>query len=73
MAFLCLHFADMECQKQKMVNEAKKVIDNINAMSLENLNEQQLHSLMMMREIARGVVNNRIEKVSEKDDIFFFL
>lgn len=57
--------ADMERKKEIMVNVAKKVVDNISAMSFVNLDDQQLHSLMMMREIARGVVDNRVEKVRE--------
>lgn len=58
----------MERKKEIMVNVAKKVVDNISAMSFVNLDDQQLHSLMMMREIARGVVDNRVEKVT-KDDL----
>lgn len=59
--------ADMDSRKEAMVNVAKKIVDDINAMSFVNLDDQQLHSLMMMREIARGVVDNRVDKVSERE------
>ena len=58
---------DMDSRKEAMVNVAKKIVDDINAMSFVNLDDQQLHSLMMMREIARGVVDNRVDKVSERE------
>lgn len=57
----------MDRRKEAMVNVAKKIIDDINAMSFVNLDDQQLHSLMMMREIARGVVDNKVDKVTKED------
>lgn len=56
---------DMEGQKEIMVNESKKIMEYINSMSLVNLDDQQVYSLMMIKEIARGVVRNRVEKVSD--------
>jgi len=39
------------------------ILEGINSMSLMNLNDQQVHSLVMMREIACGVVEDRDTKV----------
>lgn len=58
--------ADVSSRKERILNEARKVVDNVNAMSFVNLDDQQVHSLMMMREIARGILCNRVEKVREK-------
>ncbi|PON96174.1 Serine/threonine-specific protein phosphatase/bis(5-nucleosyl)-tetraphosphatase [Trema orientale] len=57
----------MERQKERMINESKKIVDHINAMSLVNLDDQQVYSLMMIKEIARGIVRNNIEKVTSSD------
>ncbi|PON96172.1 Serine/threonine-specific protein phosphatase/bis(5-nucleosyl)-tetraphosphatase [Trema orientale] len=58
---------DMNCRKERMINESKKIVDNINAMTFANLDDQQVHSLMTMREIARGIANNKVEKVTKSD------
>lgn len=60
-----LHYwdADMDRRKERMKNECKKIMDSINSMSFVNLDDQRVQSLVMMREIARGVVHNRVEKV----------
>lgn len=50
-----------------MKSDCKKIMDSINAMCFENLNDEQVYSLVMMREIARGVVDNRVGKVSTSD------
>lgn len=55
----------MNRRKDRVVTEARKVVENINAMSFVNLDDHQVHSLMMMREIARGIVNNKLSKVSD--------
>lgn len=59
--------ADMDHRKERMKSDCKKIMDSINAMCFENLNDEQVHSLVMMREIARGVVENRAGKVSGSD------
>lgn len=59
--------ADMDRRKERMKSDCKKIMESINAMCFENLNDEQVHSLVMMREIARGVVNNRVEKVTAGD------
>ncbi|XP_030485650.1 uncharacterized protein LOC115702333 isoform X3 [Cannabis sativa] len=53
----------MEARKERLINESRKIVENINAMSLINLDEQQAHSLMMIREIAQGIIHNRVERV----------
>ncbi|VVA24044.1 PREDICTED: serine/threonine-phosphatase [Prunus dulcis] len=58
---------DMDRRKERMKSDCKKIMESINAMCFENLNDEQVHSLVMMREIARGVVNNRVEKVTAGD------
>ncbi|PON79385.1 hypothetical protein PanWU01x14_011200 [Parasponia andersonii] len=58
----------MEPRKERMINESKKIVDNVNAMSFDHLDDQQVHSLMMIREIARGIIHNRVEKVT-KDEL----
>ncbi|XP_062087708.1 uncharacterized protein LOC133794484 isoform X2 [Humulus lupulus] len=58
---------DMNRRKERLIDESKKIVDNINAMTFANLNDQQVHSLMTMREIARGIANNRVEKVTKSD------
>ncbi|XP_030490639.2 serine/threonine-protein phosphatase 7 inactive homolog isoform X1 [Cannabis sativa] len=57
----------MELQKEIMVNESKKILESINMMSLANLDDQQVYSLMMIKELARGIVHNKIEKVTASD------
>ena len=54
---------NMDHRQERMRVECRKIIDSINSMSFTNLDDQRVHSLMMIREIARGVVNNRVEKV----------
>lgn len=68
----------MDRRKERMKNECKKIMDSINSMSFVNLDDQRVQSLVMMREIARGVVHNRVEKVRERSEhmgtyIFTFL
>ncbi|XP_015890694.3 serine/threonine-protein phosphatase 7 inactive homolog isoform X2 [Ziziphus jujuba] len=58
---------DMDRRKERMKNECKKIMDSINSMSFVNLDDQRVQSLVMMREIARGVVHNRVEKVTKSD------
>ncbi|KAL6144541.1 hypothetical protein ACLB2K_055233 [Fragaria x ananassa] len=58
---------DTDHRKERMKSDCKKIMDSINAMCFENLNDEQVHSLVMMREIARGVVENRAGKVSGSD------
>ncbi|XP_062087710.1 serine/threonine-protein phosphatase 7 inactive homolog [Humulus lupulus] len=57
----------MELHKDIMANESKKILDSINKMSLANLDDQQVYSLMMIKELARGIVHNKIEKVTASD------
>ncbi|XP_062098462.1 uncharacterized protein LOC133804313 isoform X2 [Humulus lupulus] len=57
----------MESRKERLVNQSKKIVESVNAMSLINLDEQQVHSLMMIREIARGIIHNRVERVTRDD------
>lgn len=56
----------MDRRKERMKNECKRIVDSINSMSFVNLDDQRVQSLVMMREIARGVVHNRVEKVRER-------
>lgn len=53
----------MDHQKERIKNGCQKILEGINSMSLANLDDQQVHSLVMMREIARGVVDDRDRKV----------
>ena len=64
---------DMEHQKEKMINESKKIVEYINSMSLVNLDDQQVYSLMMIKEIARGILHNKIDKVSERGSKLEFM
>ncbi|OIW03768.1 hypothetical protein TanjilG_30044 [Lupinus angustifolius] len=59
----------MDPHKERIKSGCHKILDGINSMSLVNLDDQQVHSLVMMREIARGVVNDRDRKVSKNDVI----
>lgn len=58
----------MEPRKERLVNVSKKIVDHINAMSFVNLNDQQVHSLLMIKEIARGIIHNRVERVSARGE-----
>ncbi|KAF5452987.1 hypothetical protein F2P56_027935 [Juglans regia] len=51
----------------RIKNACKKIVECINAMSFVNLDDQRVHSLVLMREIARGVVENRDRKVTKSD------
>lgn len=53
----------MDHHKERIKSGCKKIFEGINSMSLVNLDDQQVHSLVMMREIARGVVDDRVRKV----------
>lgn len=53
----------MDPRKERIKNGCLKILEGINSMSLVNLDDQQVHSLVMMREIARGVVDDRDRKV----------
>ncbi|RDX62247.1 Serine/threonine-protein phosphatase 7, partial [Mucuna pruriens] len=55
--------------KERIKSGCQKILEGINSMSLVNLDDQQLHSLVMMREIARGVVDDRDRKVTKSDVI----
>ncbi|BAT91727.1 hypothetical protein LR48_Vigan05g201200 [Vigna angularis] len=59
----------MDHQKERIKNGCQKILEGINSMSLANLDDQQVHSLVMMREIARGVVDDRDRKVTRSDVI----
>lgn len=53
----------MDHHKERIKSGCQKILEGINSMSLVNLDDQQVHSLVMMREIARGVVDDRDRKV----------
>lgn len=55
----------MDSHKERIKSGCQKILDGINSMSLVNLDDQQVHSLVMMREIARGVVDDRDRKVRQ--------
>lgn len=55
----------MDLQKERIRSGCLKILEGIDSMSLVNLDDQQVHSLVMMREIARGVVDDRDRKVTE--------
>ncbi|CAL0322086.1 unnamed protein product [Lupinus luteus] len=59
----------MDPHKERIKSGCHKILDGINSMSLVNLDDQQVHSLVMMKEIARGVVDDRDRKVSKNDVI----
>lgn len=59
----------MDPRKERIKNGCLKILEGINSMSLVNLDDQQVHSLVMMREIARGVVDDRDRKVTKSDVI----
>ncbi|XP_073223144.1 serine/threonine-protein phosphatase 7-like isoform X2 [Cicer arietinum] len=59
----------MEHHKEIIKSGCHKILEGINSMSLVNLDDQQIHSLVMMREIARGVVDGRDRKVTKNDVI----
>ncbi|KAK7261685.1 hypothetical protein RIF29_28002 [Crotalaria pallida] len=59
----------MDPHKERVKNGCQKIVEGINSMSLVNLDDQQVHSLVMMREIARGVVDDRDRKVTKNDVI----
>lgn len=54
-------------REERIKSACKKIVECINAMSFVNLDDQRVHSLVMMREIARGVVENRDRKVTKSD------
>ncbi|KAK7271983.1 hypothetical protein RJT34_28297 [Clitoria ternatea] len=59
----------MDHHKERIKSGCQKILEGINSMSLVNLDDQQVHSLVMMREIARGVVDDRDRKVTKNDVI----
>lgn len=59
----------MEHHKEIIKSGCHKILEGINSMSSVNLDNQQVHSLVMMREIARGVVDDRDRKVTKNDVI----
>lgn len=59
----------MDHHKERIKSGCQKILEGINSMSLVNLDDQQVHSLVMMREIARGVVDDRDRKVTKSDVI----
>ncbi|XP_075667796.1 serine/threonine-protein phosphatase 7 inactive homolog isoform X4 [Castanea sativa] len=54
-------------REERIKNACMKIVECINAMSFVNLDDQRVHSLVMMREIARGVVENKDRKVTKSD------
>lgn len=74
MYFGLLHVAVvvMDPHKERIRSGCQKILEGINSMSLVNLDDQQVHSLVMMREIARGVVDDRDRKVNKQLLIFLF-
>lgn len=56
----------MDRRKERMKDECKRIVESINSMSFVNLDDQRVQALVMMREIARGVLHNRVEKVRER-------
>jgi len=58
----------MDLQKERIKSGCQKILEGIDSMSLVNLDDQQVHSLVMMREIARAVVDDRDRKVREISD-----
>nr|XP_025613679.1 serine/threonine-protein phosphatase 7 isoform X3 [Arachis hypogaea] len=59
----------MDPHKERIKTGCHKILDGMNSMSLVNLDDQQVHSLVMMREIARGVVDDQNRKVTRNDVI----
>ncbi|XP_020223394.1 serine/threonine-protein phosphatase 7 isoform X1 [Cajanus cajan] len=59
----------MDHHKERIKSGCQKILEGINSMSLVNLDDQQVHSLVMMREIARGVVDDRDRMVTKSDVI----
>lgn len=55
-------------REERIKNACMKIVECINAMSFVNLDDQRVHSLVMMREIARGVVENKDRKVRERGE-----
>ena len=60
-------------REERIKNACKKIVECINAMSFVNLDDQRVHSLVMMREIARGVVENRDRKVRVRGGCMKFI
>lgn len=59
----------MDLERERIKSGCQKILEGIDSMSLVNLDDQQVHSLVMMREIARGVVDDRERKVTKNDVI----
>ncbi|XP_028774403.1 serine/threonine-protein phosphatase 7 isoform X2 [Neltuma alba] len=57
----------MDPERERIKSGCQKILEGIDSMSLVNLDDQQVHSLVMMREIARGVVDDRDRKVTKND------
>jgi hypothetical protein len=60
-------------REEKIKNACKNIVECVNAMSFVNLDDQRVNSLVMMREIARGVVENRDRKVRERREYMQFI
>lgn len=60
-------------REERIKNACKKIVECINAMSFVNLDDQRVHSLVLMREIARGVVENRDRKVRKRLESLEFI
>ena len=53
----------MDSEREKIKSGCLKILEGIVSLSFVNLDDQQVHSLVMMREIARGVVDDRKRRV----------
>lgn len=63
----------MDHHTERIKSGCQKILEGINSMSLVNLDDQQVHSLVMMREIARGIVDDRDKKVVRLTTAEFFV
>lgn len=54
---------EMERQKEEIIDVSKKIVENINSMSFVSFDDEQVRSLMMIRELARGIIDNKVVQV----------
>lgn len=54
---------EMERQKEEIIDVSKKIVENINSMSFVSFDDKQVRSLMMIRELARGIIDNKVVQV----------
>lgn len=60
---------DMDDKLETIQNICQKIVDTTNLYSFSKLDDQQVYSLMRLREISHRVISDRDSRVSEDDQV----